>query len=598
MSEKVSKHKLTAIFYADVVDYSRLTGRDEIGTHKSVMDVLDFASETIKSDSGVVLRYAGDAILAEFSSVVAAVNSAAFIQAELQKRNQEELDDNKIEIRIGVNLGEVLEDRGEIFGDGVNTAARLESIASPGGIAISGLVYKQIRGKVAIEFEDCGEESLKNISEPVHVFRWQSGSPQKKAEKSSNSKPPRKIPSIAVLPFVNMSGDPEQEYLADGICEDIITALSKIRIFTVIARTSTFSYKGQSVDVKQVAKDLEVNYVLEGSLRRSGDRVRITAQLIDHDGLHVWAEKYDRVVEDIFELQDEMTRTIAGALEPELNAVERERATSKPPENFGAWEYYQRGLWDLWHMEHENVAIALDLFQQAIELDPGFATAYAYQSYCKYLLVVLGFSDERDRLLEEGRQLAKKAMEIDSRDPIAYFAIGRIHMMQGDHDESIAAIKYSLELNPNFAHSYFGLGFVLTLAGELKEAKEMLHTAIRLSPRDPLMMAFTNLLAMASILEKDFAQGVEWSKRSIRLPTPVGHWNHATLASAFANLGRMEEAREALEGALKVKPDLSISFLEKLLPTRHKNGLEIYLSGIRKAGLPEQSSLADTGNNH
>jgi len=585
MSEQDSRHKLAAIFYADVAGYSRLTGEDEMGTHKRVMDVLDFASETIKFDGGVVLRYAGDAILAEFSSVVAAVKSAAFIQAELLRRNRVEAGDSQVEIRIGINLGEVLEDRGEIFGDGVNTAARLESISSPGGICISGLVHQQIRGKVDIEFEDCGMESLKNIAEPVHVFRWQPDNSPGQAGKPGSSAPARKIPSIAVLPFVNMSGDSEQEYLADGICEDIITALSKVRVFTVIARTSTFSYKGQAVDVKQVAKDLGVNYVLEGSLRRSGDRVRITAQLIDHDGLHVWAEKYDRVVEDIFELQDEMTQTIAAALEPELNAVERKRATSKPPGNLDAWESYQRGLWNLWHFDHEPVMVARDLFQQAIELDPGFATAYAFQSYCNYIFVVLGYSEERDRLLEEGKQLAKKAMEIDARDPVAYFAIGRIHMMQGEHDESIAALKYSLELNPNFAQSYFGLGFVLMLAGELEEAREMLHTAIRLSPRDPLMMAFTNLMAMTSVQQEDFAQGVEWAKRSLRLPARVGHWSHATLASALANLDRMEEAREALQDALKVKPDLSIAFLEKILPTRHKDGLKIYLSGIRKAGL-------------
>jgi len=294
------------------------------------MEVLDFASESIKSDGGMVLRYAGNAILAEFSSVVAAVNSAVLIQIELRKRNQVEADDNRVEIRIGITLGEVLEDRGEIFGDGVNTAARLKSVSSPGGICISELVYNQIRSKVDTEFEDCGRESLKNIAEPVRVFRWLPDGSKTNESKSGNNSSSRKIPSIAVLPFTNMSRDPEQEYLADGICEDIITALSKIRVFTVIARNSTFSYKGRSVDIKQVAKDLKVNYVLEGSLRRSGDRVRITAQLIDHEGLHVWAEKYDRVIEDIFELQDEMTQTIAAALEPELHAVERERAVRNP----------------------------------------------------------------------------------------------------------------------------------------------------------------------------------------------------------------------------------------------------------------------------
>jgi adenylate cyclase len=537
---------------------------------------------------GVVLRYAGDAILAEFSSVIAAVNSAVSIQTELHEGNQDVPEDNQVKIRIGINLGEVLEDRGEKFGDGVNITARLESISKPGGLCISGLVYEQIKGKSAIDFEDCGKESLKNIAEPVHVFRWQPEASPKSIAKPNIGNSYRKVPSIAVLPFTNMSGDPEQEYLADGICEDIITALSKIRVFTVIARNSTFSYKGQSVDVKQVASDLDVNYLLEGSVRKSGDRVRITVQLIDRDGLHVWAEKYDRIIEDIFELQDEMTQTIAGTLEPELNAVERQLAINKSPENLDAWECYQRGLWNMWQFnENEKMMVALDLFQQAIDLDRSFATAYAYQAYCKYLQVVFSMSEDRDRLLEEGKLLATKAMEMDPRDPVAYFAIGRLHMMQGDHDDSIAALKTSLELNPNYAHAYFGLGFVLVLAGELDEARENLKIAIKMSPRDPLTMAFTNILGMACIIAGDFKEALEWSKRSHRWPSPLGYWNHATLASAYASLDRMDEAREALNGAYKVKPDLSVSYLKKIMPTRHKDGLDQFLSGMRRAGLPE-----------
>jgi adenylate cyclase len=588
MSKQASKHKLAAIFYADVVDYSRLTDQDEAGTHERVMQTLDFASDTIKSAGGVVLRYAGDAILAEFSSVIAAVNSAVSIQTELHEGNQDVPEDNQVKIRIGINLGEVLEDRGEIFGDGVNTTARLESISKPGGICISGVVYEQIKGKIAIDFEDCGKESLKNIADPVHIFRWQPERSQKSVAKPNIGNSHRKIPSIAVLPFTNMSGDTEQDYLADGICEDIITALSKIRVFTVIARNSTFSYKGQSVNVKQVASDLKVNYLLEGSVRKSGDRVRITAQLIDRDGLHIWAEKYDRVIEDIFELQDEMTQTIAGALEPELNAVERQLAVNKSPENLDAWECYQRGLWNMWQFgENEKMMAALNLFQKAIDLDPSFATVYAYQAYCNFIQVVMSLSEDRDRLLEEGKLLAKKAMEIDPRDPVAYFAIGRLHMMQGDHDDSIAALKNSLELNPNYAHAYFGLGFVLVLADELDEARENLKTAIKLSPRDPLTMAFTNVLGMACIMAGDFEEALEWSKRSLRWPSPLGYWNHATLASAYASLDRMDEAREALKGAFQVKPDLSVSYLKKIMPTRHKDGLDQYLSGMRRAGLPE-----------
>ncbi len=587
MSKQNAKRKLAAIFYADVAGYSRLTGKDELGTHSKVMDTLDFASEMIKSDGGVVLRYAGDAILAEFSSVVAAVNSATTIQTELQERNQGVPDDSQVKIRIGINLGEVLEDRGEIFGDGVNTAARLESIAAPGGLCVSGLVFEQIKGKMEIEFEDCGMESLKNIAEPVHIFHWQPVSPLASEEKFTSNTSSRKIPSIAVLAFNNMSGDPEQEYLADGISEDIITALSKIRVFTVIARNSTFSYKGKSVDVRQVALDLDVNYVLEGSVRTAGNRVRISAQLIDHDGHHVWAEKYDRVIDDIFELQDEMTQTIAGALEPELNAVERERAINMPPGSLDAWACYQRGLWNMWHFEKEKLLVALDLYRQATSLDPGFASAYGYEGYCNYLLMVLGLSEDPDRQLKEGKVLAKKAVELDPRDAIGYFALGRIHMVQGNHDDSIAALKYSLELNPNFAHSYFGLGMAFMLAGDLDEARERLQAAIKLSPQDPLMPGFTNLRAMTCILEREFEEGLEWAKRTMRMPFPIGFWGHVTLVAAYGNLGQIEEAKTALAEALKVKPDLSISYILKTLPPRHKNGLDPFLAGLRLAGFPD-----------
>ncbi len=587
MSKQNAKRKLAAIFYADVAGYSRLTGKDEIGTHTKVMDALDFASEAIKSGGGVVLRYAGDAILAEFSSVVAAVESAAAIQIDLQKRSQGSPNDSQINFRIGINLGEVLEDRGEIFGDGVNTAARLESIASPGGICISGLVYKQINGKTEIHFEDCGMESLKNIAEPVHIFRWQPVSPLTSEEKITNDTSSRKIPSIAVLAFNNMSGDSEQEYLADGISEDIITALSKIRVFTVIARNSTFSYKGKSVDVRQVALDLDVNYVLEGSVRTAGNRVRISAQLIDHDGHHVWAEKYDRVIDDIFELQDEMTQTIAGALEPELNAVERERAVNMPPGSLDAWACYQRGLWNMWHFEKEKLLVALDLYRQATSLDTGFASAYGYEGYCNYLLMVLGLSEDPDRQLKEGKVLAKKAVGLDPRDAIGYFALGRIHMVQGNHDDSIAALKYSLELNPNFAHSFFGLGMAFMLAGDLDEARERLQAAIKLSPKDPLMPGFTNLRAMTCILKREFEEGLEWAKRTMRMPFPIGFWGHVTLVAAYGNLGQIEEAKTALAEALKVKPDLSISYILKTLPPRHENGLDPYLTGLRLAGMPD-----------
>ncbi len=591
MSKETAIRKLVAILYADVAGYSRLTGSDELGTHRRVMDALDFATESIKSGGGTVLRYAGDAILAEFSSVVAAVNAAVTIQIELGKRNESVPEDNKVAIRIGVNLGEVLQDRGEIYGDGVNLAARLESAAQPGGICISSAVYDQITGKVDVDFGDGGDESFKNIAKPIHVYRWQPelvnlnirGDPSQPDKPSIKEKP-----SIAVLPFDNMSGDPEQEYLADGISEDLITALSKIRWFMVIARTSTFTYKGKAVDIKQVASDLGVRYVLEGSVRKSGNRVRITAQLIDAStGHHVWAERYDREMKDIFDLQDEMTQTIAGALEPELGAAEQERAVNKPPENLDAWETYQRGLWCLWSFEKDKVSVAVELLRRAVDIDPSFAAAYAYLAYSHYIHVIMGWVDNPDHWLAEGMAAAKKALQCDDKDAVAYFAAGRIHMMLGEHDDSIAALEKSLELNPSFAQSYHGLGFALALSGKPDEAKGFFEKAEKLSPRDPLLWAFTITHALTLMLAGENEDAVLWAHKTMQIPRSSGYWPHTVLAAASANLDRLDDARNEVAAALKEKPDLTLSYLKKTLPTKHEGGLEPYLAGLRKAGLPE-----------
>lgn len=585
MEAQTTKRKLAAILYADVAGYSRLTGNDELGTHRKVMDALDFSNEAIKTGNGRVLRYAGDAILAEFSSVVAAVGTAAAIQTELDGRNEGVAEERKIQIRIGVNLGEVLEDRGEIYGDGVNLAARLESAAEPGGICISSMVYDQVRGKVGVDFKDGGEEIFKNFERPIHIYRWQPG---REIVHKKEASPKDTRPSVAILPFTNMSGDPEQEYFADGISEDIITALSKIRSFLVIARNSTFTYKGKAVDIKQVASELNVRYVLEGSVRKAGNRVRITAQLIEAEtGHHVWAEKYDRELRDIFELQDEMTQTIAGALEPELDAAERKRAANKPPETLNAWEIYQRGLLNMWEWKKAPLAAALDCFQQAIEIDPGFARAHAYLSYSRYMTVILGWAEDPPAQLAEGLADAKRAIQCDDKDAAPYFAAGRIQMMLGNHDESIAAIKTALELNPSFAHANHALGFVLSLAGDLEPAKDAARKAIQLSPRDPALWAFTVCHALTFVLTGENEDALHWAHKTIQIGKPTGYWGPAMLAAANANCGKMDAARAALEDALKEKPDLTLSYVKHTLPTKHEGGLEPYLSGLRKAGLPD-----------
>lgn len=584
MPDRTPKRKLTTILYADVVGYSQLTGRDEVGTHQRMMAVLDYASESIKERGGTVLRYAGDAILAEFPSLIGAVETAADIQTELAARNRNLDDLKKIQIRIGLNLGEVIEDREEIFGDGVNLAARLEAAAKPGGICVSSAFYDQIAGKTQLQFNDGGEETFKNIVRPVHIYHWQ---PEAAANVQRTIAKEAK-PSIAVLPFVNMSGDAEQEYFADGITEDLITALSKIRSFLVIARNSTFTYKGRAVDITKVAADLGVRYVLEGSVRTAGNRVRITAQLVDAEtGHHVWAERYDRELNDIFDLQDEMTQVIAGTLEPELNAVERERAVRKAPDSLDAWEIYQRALWHMYDMEPQNNPVAIDLFQRSIAVDPNFAPAYAYLCYSHYQTVIMGWGEDDESSLAQAMEAAQKALALDPKDSVAYFALGRIQMLRGQHDDSIASLQKAIDLNPNSFQAYHGLAMVLVLAGRLDEAKEISMKGEHISPRDPLLWAAIAVRSLAYLLSNDYDDALHLARRARQFPNPSGYWPHALSASALAHLGQMEEAQNEVKLALQKKSDLSLSYLKKTLPTKHEGGLEPYLSGLRKAGLPE-----------
>jgi adenylate cyclase len=385
-----------------------------------------------------------------------------------------------------------------------------------------------------------------------------------------------------------MSDDPEQDFFADGISEDLITALSKIRWFFVIARNSTFTYKGQAVEVKQVARELGVRYVIEGSVRKAGSRIRVTAQLIDaRSGRHVWAERYDRDLSDIFELQDEMTQMIAGALEPELSAAERERALRSPPESLDAWEIYQRGLWHLWNFNEADNAEARRLFHRAEELDPGFATAYAYEAYSHYLDVMLGFTDTPEESQNAAWNAARKARSLDDKDPVACFALGRAHMLRGEHDASVAEIETALSLNPSFAQAHHGLGAALLFAGRPEEAILSLDQAMRLSPRDPVLWGTMCYRSLACNLLGQYDAAVDWGHKATSQPRAAGggYWPHAVLASALGNLGQLAKARKALDESRRRKPDLSLAYLRQALPTKQPDGLRTYLEGLRKAGL-------------
>jgi adenylate cyclase len=588
MPGKTVNRKLTAVLYADIADYSRLTQNDEVGTHQEAMAVLDEASIAITNGGGKVLRYAGDAILAEFESAVNATNTAVDIQQTLVVRNADKADADKVQIRIGLNIGDVIQDRGEIYGDGVNLAARLEAASEPGGLCISAAIYDQVKGKIQAEFRDGGRQTFKNITDPVSVYHW-----HPKATKSSAVSVSGDVseirPSIAVLPFDNMSGDPEQEYFADGITEDITTALSKIRSFLVISRNSSFTYKGQGVDTKTVAEELGVRYVLEGSVRKAGSRIRITAQLIDAlTGHHIWAERYDRKLNDIFDLQDEITQTIVATIEPELSAKEREAAARKPPENLDAWEIFQRAMWYFYGFEKDQHPVAIELFDKSIRVDPAFAPSYAFKSYCHYAAVVMGWTDDPEYHRTLSMECAKKALVLDPKDAVGYFAICRIYMLRGEHDASIAAGKKAIELNPNTFYAYHGLAFALVLAGEEEEGIKMSIEAERVSPRDPLLWSAFVVRALAYNLLARYEEAITYANKAVQIPSSSSYWPHALKACALAQTGRVDEARAALGRATDEKPDLTIDYIACTLPTKLEGGLQPYLEGLRKAGLPEE----------
>ncbi len=578
------QRRLAAIMSIDVVGYSRLMGEDEAGTLAALTGHREeFINPEIGAHQGRIVKLMGDGALVEFPSVVAAVECAVAIQRGMAERNAEVSEDRRIEFRIGINLGDIIVEGDDIYGDGVNIAARLEALAEPRGICVSATVYELVAGKTDAEFEDLGEHKVKNIAKPVRVWHWRLG--EAPARRSPGVVADR--PSIAVLPFDNLSGDSEQEYFADGIVEDIITALSKIRWLDVIARNSTFAYKGTSPDVRRVAEELGVRYVIEGSVRRGGNRLRISAQLIDATtGNHVWAERYDRELADIFAVQDEITETIAAAIEPELGTAEGERARRLPPGSLDAWETFQRGLWHTWRFSNDDGIEARRLFRRAIEQDPRFAAAHAYESFVHFREVLLGYADAPDESLGASMAAARRALALDDKDPVAHFALGRVHMLRGEHDASISELETALELNPNFAIAYYGLGMTLSLSNRLEEADEKFEKAMRLSPRDPLMIGFLGFRSLNCTLRRDFEAAADWGRKCLRTPYEVGYFRHAFLASALANLDRMQEARAVLDEALREKPDLTLAYVASTFPTREPDGLAPYLDGLRKAGLP------------
>ncbi len=476
MAEARVERRLAAILAADVAGYSRLMGVDEEGTLASLKGHRsELIDPKIAEHRGRIVKTTGDGALIEFASAVDAVRCAMEIQRVMAERNVSIPEERRIEFRIGINVGDIIIDEGDIYGDGVNIAARVETLASPGAICISDNAYQQIKGKLAIEVSDLGEQQLKNIAQPVRVFGVHlDGTPARPALALPDK------PSIAVLPFNNMSDDPEQEYFADGIVEDIITALSRVKSFFVIARNSSFTYKGKTVDIKQVSRELGVRYVLEGSVRKGADRVRITAQLIDSaSGSHLWAERYDRQLTDVFAIQDEITWNIVNAIQPELARAEIERAHRKPPENLGAWDLVLRARALVFKLTPEDNAKAKALLQQAIIIDPEYGAAYTMLCTCFAFEGFFGWSERPRNSFQEGERYVETAVRLDPDDAEPLQALASILMMTSRAQNAIEVARRAIELNPNSSAGYARLAGALAFAGHPEEAIVAAERALR-----------------------------------------------------------------------------------------------------------------------
>lgn len=629
MTEERVKRKLCAIFSADVKGYSRLMSADDVATVRTITEYRKIMAKLIGDHQGRVVDSPGDNLLAEFASVIDAVQCAAEVQKELKVRNAELPEDRRMEFRIGINLGDLIQDGERIYGDGVNIAARIEGLAEAGGICISGSAYEQIENKLALECEYLGEHTVKNISKPVQVYRvglepgttiprvdrdkvergigWQkallaliavlivgigglavwnfSQRPvqQEKDFISAKEKPislPDK-PSIAVLPFQNLSGSEAQDYFSDGITNDIITDLSKFNQLFVIASTTVFTYKGKPVKVKQVSQELGARYVLEGSVQKAGNRVRVNAQLIEGTtGHHLWAERYDRDLKDLFVLQDEIIQTIVRTLAVKISEAERARVLRKRTENLEAYDYLLRG----WHYYDRKTrsanSQARQMFKKAIELDPQYASAYVALGAYYYQAAVSGWTEFSDQALQRAYDLAQKALAIEEANASAHRLLGEIYLRRAQYDLAAGELKRAIELNPNDAKSFGTLGAVLLYSGRTDEAIQSMETEMRFNPHlDP---GDIMELGLGYYLKGRYEDSIKTLEKGVgHKPDFVGH--HIHLAAAYAQSGRSEEARQAAEKVLRLDP----FFETKSYGSAFRNPADraALVEGLRKAGL-------------
>jgi TolB-like protein len=585
-SERVQR-RLTAILAADVAGYSRLMGLDEAGTARTLHEHRAAVDPVVARFGGRIVKTTGDGVLLEFPSIVAAVDCAVVVQDLMRERNRDVPEELRMLFRIGINLGDVLIDGDDILGDGVNIAARLEGIAEPGGICVSDDVFRQVSGKLDVSFEDIGNQQLKNIARPVHAYRARFVHVPTSRTSASMLPLPDK-PSIAVLPFTNMSGDPEQDYFADGMVDDIITALSHFKALFVIARNSSFTYKGRAVDVKQVGRELGVRYVLEGSVRKATNRVRITGQLVDTaTGAHLWADRIDGGLGDIFDLQDQVTESVVGAIAPAVEKAEIERAKRRPTESLDAYALYLRGLARFYQFASRQAnGEALRLFNSAIELDPDFASAYGRAASCYVFAKSEGWISVTAKEIAEVTRLAQRAVELGKDDATALATGGQALAFVVRDLEAASLIDRALVLNSNLAEAWFYGGWVKNWLGEPEAAIERFARAMRLSPLDPRVTAMRAGTAHAHFFLGRYDEAASWAAMALQ-DRPDFQPGLRIAAASNAMAGRPEQAHQAVARLRQLNPALRVSNLKDVLgPYGHAN-LSRYEEGLRQAGLPE-----------
>jgi adenylate cyclase len=577
-----AKRRLAAILAADVAGYSRLMGADEEGTLARLnAHRREFVEPTVAEHQGRIVKRTGDGILLEFGSAVDATRCAIQVQRGMAQRNSDVPADRRIEIRIGIHIGDIIIEDDDIFGDGVNIAARLEGIAEPGGICISDDAFRQVRGKIDLTFEDAGDQKLKNIDRPVKVYRVQLG---KSAAGSEKISAPSDKPSVAVLPFANMSGDPGQEYFVDGIVEDIITGLSRMKWLFVIARNSSFVYKNRAVDMKQVGRELGVRYVLEGSVRKAGERLRVTCQLVETGtGAHVWAERYDRPLGDVFALQDEITLSVVGAIEPTLRQAEIERSKRKRPESLDAYDLYLRAL------PHAQVAMpgdgekALSWLHKALALEPDYAAAHALAAWCYEQRYLRGGLHEADKIA--GLKHARAALAAGPDDPTTLATAGFVvGLVEHDYQTAMSAIDQALALNGSSALALALGSTILAHDGRIAQAIEYGERALRLSPHDPTAYLELTALGIAHLAAGHFEQAATVCSKACQ-SNPRFSFPVVMRAAALCRLGRDDEAKASARRVLELEPNFSVAEFVRA----HTGRAEIWNpvgDALRQIGLP------------